>query len=93
MHNPANGMRNPDRRTRMARQYLFPSEFLMFIAYERVPIRGRRAVTVAIDTYMRVGELRALTWDDVDIEHGCASVAKSAEPSPAGSSRPSRRAR
>jgi hypothetical protein len=42
----------------MTVQYLYPSEFLQFVSSEGIPLRWRRAVTLAIYTYTRDAELR-----------------------------------
>jgi len=77
--NPAEGVRGPDRGERTARQYLYPSEFLKFLQCETVPMAWRRLVAVAIYSYARAGELRALTWDDVDVDRGIITITKSIE--------------
>jgi integrase len=76
--NPCRDVKPPERGERRARQYLFPSEFLTFVSCERVPLRWRRAVALAIYTYTRDGELRVLRWDggDVDLEHGVLSITR-----------------
>jgi hypothetical protein len=40
--NPTDKVRPPERGSRKAKQYLYPSEFLTFISCERVPLRWRR---------------------------------------------------
>jgi integrase len=76
--NPCNEVRPPDRGAKKQKQYLHPSEFLRFVSCERIPLRWRRAVAVAVYSYARDGELRALAWDggDVDMEHGALSIAR-----------------
>ena len=51
--NPALGVEGPDRGARKAKQFLFPSEFLQFVASPDVPLEARRAVAIAIYTYLR----------------------------------------
>jgi integrase len=77
--NPAVGVQGPDRGPRKAKQFLFPSEFVQFAVCPDVPLAARRAVAVAIYTYLRDGELRALRWDggDLDLDHGVLSVTRS----------------
>lgn len=77
--NPCKDVRPPDRGVRKAKQYLYPSEFLALASSEAVPLQWRRAVAVAVYTFLRDGELRALTWQDgdVDLEHGVLSVTRS----------------
>ncbi len=77
--NPATGVRGPDRGEKTAKQYLFPSEFLQFIHCDTVPVKWRRVVAIAVYTYVRAGELRALTWDDVNIERGILSITKATD--------------
>lgn len=72
--NPAADVKGPDRGARKALQYLYPSELLMFVGCQRVPLRWRRAVALAVYQYPRLGELRALRWDDLDLPHGTAHV-------------------
>ena len=79
--NPASTVRGPEKGDRKAKQFLFPSEFLTFVACETVPLRWRRIVASAIYLYARDGELRAMRWEDghVDLEHGTAHIHQSYE--------------
>ncbi len=77
--NPSEGVRGPDRGAKTARQYLYPSEVSRFLECDEVPLVWRRLVAVAIYTYTRAGELRALTWDDVDLDRGVLGITKSIE--------------
>jgi integrase len=74
--NPADGVRGPDRGEKTGKQFLFPSEFTQYIECTKVPLKWRRIVAIAVYTYARAGELRALTWDDVDLERGILSITK-----------------
>jgi integrase len=76
--NPYKDVRPPERGSRKAKQYLYPSEFLALVSCDDVPLRWRRAVAVAVYTYARDGELRELRWDggDVDLEHGVLSITR-----------------
>jgi integrase len=76
--NPCRDVKPPDRGARKAKQWLYPSEFLAFVSCPRIPMRWRRAVAVAVCTYVRGGELRALQWDagDVDLTHGVLSITR-----------------
>lgn len=53
-------------------------DFLTFEEAERfiraASPRWRAMVTIAISTGLRIGELRALRWDDVDLERGSITV-------------------
>jgi integrase len=72
--NPAAGVRGPDRGTKKAKAYLYPSEFQELISCDAVPLQWRRAIAVATYLYARAGELRALTWDDIDVERGLVQI-------------------
>lgn len=75
--NPAKDVAGPDRGVRVAKQYLFPSEVLTLVQSETVSLQWRLLAVVAIYTYMRLGELRALRWEDVDLEHQVIHVHRS----------------
>jgi integrase len=75
--NPARDVKPPERGGRKAKQYLYPSEFLSLVSSDAVPLRWRRLFAIAIYTYMRAGELKALDWTDVDLEHRTIHVHKS----------------
>jgi integrase len=68
--NPAEGIRGPDTGARKARTYLTPTTFLAFVTNAEVPILWRRVVTLAVYTYLRASELRALEWRDVHLDEG-----------------------
>jgi integrase len=72
--NPCRDVKAPERGARKAKQYLYPSEFLQFVSCESIPLRWRRAVTLAIYTYTRDSELRVLQWND--LEHGVINVVR-----------------
>ncbi len=74
--NPADGVQGPDRGDDVGEQCLYPSEFLRFVTSEKVPLRWRRIVTLAIYMYPRDAELRALHCRDVDVEHRCVRITK-----------------
>jgi integrase len=78
--NPATDVRGPDRGAVVARQYLYPNEVEQLLACEVVPLHWRRLFAVAVYTYCRAAELRALTWADVDLAHGVIHITKSARP-------------
>jgi integrase len=77
--NPSSNVQGPDRGEKTARQYLYPSEVETFLASDESPLTLRRLAAVAVYTYARAGELRALTWDDVDVDRGVLSVTKAIE--------------
>jgi len=66
---PSRDVEGPDRGVRKRKQYLYPSEALAVLRCDAVPLRWRRWIALAMYTGLRAGELRALTWNDVDLEH------------------------
>ncbi len=72
--NPAIGVQAPDRGVSKSKQYLYPSEFLTLVSCERVPLRWRRVFALGAYCYARPGELEALRWEDVDLEHGVMHI-------------------
>jgi len=77
--NPATGVRGPDRGADKLKQFLYPSEVLKFISHLPVPLLWRRLVAFAVYSYMRDAEIRALSWDDVDLEHNSIHVHQALE--------------
>ncbi len=79
--NPTRDVRGPDRGIDRSKTYLFPSEFqkLMAASLEKVPLRFKTLYAVAVYTYCRAGELEALEWSDVDLEHGVLSITKAVD--------------
>lgn len=72
--NPALGVAGPDRGEQTAKQFLYPSELSALASCDEVPLAWRRLVVLAAYTYLRPGELRALRWLDVDLEHGSLHI-------------------
>ncbi len=70
--NPCADVAPPDRGADKAKCYLFPSEFLALVSCETLPLASRRRYTLAVYLYARAGELAALSWDAIDLEHGTA---------------------
>lgn len=77
--NPCLGVEPPgDKATRKARRktFIFPREAIQLLACTAVPREWREVYTLALYTYLRPGELRVLTWNDVELELGHVSVTK-----------------
>lgn len=75
--NPCRDVRPPERGGTKAKQYLYPSEFLQLVSCEKVPLRWRRAVAIAVYTYTRDAELRVLEWaTDFDLGHGVLHITR-----------------
>ena len=72
--NPAKDVAGPESGDEREKQFLYPNEFLRLVSCEDVPLRWRRAVALAVYLFPRAGELRALRWDDVDLEHGTVHI-------------------
>jgi integrase len=75
--NPAEGVVGPDLGARKAKQYLWPSELERVVGCADVPLRWRRLFALAVYTYMRAGEIDALQWSDVDLDHGIIHIHRS----------------
>jgi integrase len=73
---PAAGVKGPDRGDDTDTQFLYPSEFQRFVECEKVPLRWRTTVAVAVYSYLRDAELRVLLVQDVDLEHDQIRVTK-----------------
>ena len=74
--NPAAGVAPPEQGDRKAKVYLYPSEFERLVACAAIVRPFRVMCAVAVYTYARAGELEALTWSDVDLEHGVIQINK-----------------
>ncbi len=77
---PTANVPGPERGHTAAKVYLYPDEFLRFVSCDDVPLRWRRAAALAIYLVPRAGELRALRWPDVDLEHGAVHVHRAPNP-------------
>jgi len=77
--NPAAGLAGPDAGAHKAKAYLWPSEFVALVSCDRVPLRWRRLFALAVYTYARAGEVAALEWGDVDLEHATIHIHRSTD--------------
>ncbi len=75
--NPATDVVGPDTGATKAKTYLWPSELHTLVSSPRVPLRWRRLFALATYTFVRAGELAALEWTDVDLEHGIIHIHRS----------------
>jgi integrase len=65
----------PPLKTRARRKtFIYPIEFATLIACELVPLEWRELYAVAAYLYLRPGELRALTFEHVDLDAGVVSI-------------------
>jgi integrase len=69
------GVLPPKRGESRQRPWLYPREWLAF-ATSAAPVTFRQVCAVALYTGLRPGELRALTWADVDLGARTISVSK-----------------
>lgn len=67
-----------DRNSRKARRkpFIYPRECAALLASTRVPREWREVHAIAAYTYLRPGELRVLTWQDVDFDARVIHVTK-----------------
>src|SRR5206468_736385 len=72
--NPALGVAAPDRGTRKAKVYLYPSEFSALMACAAVTLSWKRTFALTTYLYLRAGEANALLWEDVDLERNVALI-------------------
>ncbi len=77
--NPARIVAGPERGDRTQKQFLYPDELDRFLRCEIVPLHWRRLVAIAVYTFARDGELRALRWEDVDLDHGTIHIHRAIE--------------
>lgn len=66
--NPCLGIQAPDRGKMRKKPYCWTAWFLQLIKSEAVPLEWRRLHAIARYTYLRPGELRVLTYGDVDLD-------------------------
>ena len=72
--NPARDVAPPDRGAEISKQFLYPSEFARFVWCADVPAKWRLVVALAVFLYPRADELRELSWQDVDLDHGVIHI-------------------
>jgi hypothetical protein len=61
--NPCENVKGPRKRDdSRGRPFFYPNEIYRLLACEAVPLNFRRLVAILVYTYMRPGELAALTW-------------------------------
>lgn len=77
--NPCKGIRGPDTDAGRVCGWLYPREALQLFACERVPLRWRRLIALAIYLYLRPGEIEALDVTAIDRVAGFVSIHKAAD--------------
>jgi integrase len=73
---PSDKVRGPDEGDEVGLQFLYPSEFVKVVTCPEVPLKWRRLIALAVYSYARDGELRALEPRDVHEEHGRLNIDK-----------------
>jgi len=73
---PSAGIAGPDYDADDAKQlqWLYPREVLAVAACPDVPLNARRRIVLSTYLCVRGGELKALTWDKIDLERGVIRV-------------------
>jgi integrase len=77
--NPCKGIRGPDTDAGRVCGWLYPREALQLFACDRVPLRWRRLIALAIYLYLRPGEIEALEVTAVDRIAGFVSIHRAAD--------------
>lgn len=78
--NPCRDVEPPERGAKKSKPYLYPDELLQLVSCEAIPLEERRAYAVTVYLYPRAGEVEALYWEDVDLEHGSALLHRAVDP-------------
>jgi integrase len=71
---PTLGVLPPLKTRARKKTFIFPSEFATLMASPLVPLEWRELYAVAAYLYLRPGELRALTFEHVNLDAGVVSV-------------------
>jgi integrase len=77
--NPCLGVEPPgDSTSRKVRRktFIYPREAVALLACKTIPRDWREVYAIALYTYLRPGELRVLTWSDVDFDAGHINITK-----------------
>ncbi len=77
--NPCVGVEPPgDKDSRKSRRktFLYPREAAALVGCKAIPIEWRETYAIALYTYLRPGELRVLTFADVDLDAGHVKITK-----------------
>jgi integrase len=74
--NPVANVAGTSAPTRKAKQFLYPSELLRLVSEPTIPMHWRRGYAISVYAFLRSGELEALTFGDIDLEHHDISVNK-----------------
>lgn len=72
--NPSLGVAPPDLDDAKELQWLYPDEVVTLLSCEQIPLDARRAYALGVHLFLRAGELKALSWNDIDVDRGIISV-------------------
>jgi len=75
--NPATDIEGPDTGAMRGGPFVYPREFEMLMACDRVPARWKRIFMLTTYLYVRGGELAALAWADVNLDQRYALIHQS----------------
>lgn len=78
--NPCAGVVGPERGVTKSKPYLYPSELSALLACEGITVPVRRVYAATVYLYPRAGEIEALHWEDVDLEHGTVHFHRACDP-------------
>lgn len=73
---PSIGIKPPLKSAKRKKTFFYPTEFAQLMACAAVPVEWRQVYAIAAYLYLRPGELRALTWGDVDLDAGIVHITK-----------------
>ncbi len=73
--NPCSGVLPPERGDSRRKTFIYPSELAAVLAGD-APLEWREVYAVAAYLYLRPGELRVLTWGDIDLGAAIVHVTK-----------------
>ena len=82
------GILPPKRGASRQRPWLYPREWSAYVNCAAVPVEWRQAAALALYTGLRPGELRALTWSDVDLDALTITVSKAHDEETGGTKAP-----
>lgn len=74
--NPCVGVEPPERGDAKRKTFLYPGEVSLLLGCDQTPLAWREAYAVGAYLFLRPGELRALTWADVDLQARIVHVSK-----------------
>jgi len=74
--NPCIGILPPEKGDARKKTFLYPTEVQALLTFDGTPLQWRKVYAIGSYLYLRPGELRALTWGDVDLDAMIVHVTK-----------------